>query len=305
MRMRVESVSGLIGSRSMAEDVEDDAIVHLYVERGGRRYATILPEPVLVYLGAALSEFCPRKDDAAFLGMLRTGARRGPRRAPVAETVEPPRLSEERERMLDELGLDPEAKRQLRGAMTDDNLARVSSTATRWIGWLMEQVDEATFDPVFDAGDRTDVRVTYLTIPAGTDREACDRALTRWVDLSFAAFLADLMVELAKPGDLSGRRTFFPAVRVFRGASRRLLPDDQALFATYHRDDEGFVVVAAVRDVTCDEEQARYEAFLERLAVALDEEVRQAQAPMTLAEGQEVLAWLAAWVGPLDEHAVH
>ncbi len=42
---------------------------------------------------------------------------------------------------------------------------------------------------------------------------------------------------------------------------------------------------------------------LERLAAALTGEAPEAQAPITLAEGQQALAWLAEWVGKPDKRA--
>ncbi len=113
------------------------------------------------------------------------------------------------------------------------------------------------------------------------------------------------MVGLAKPGELQGRRSLFAAVRAFQGAAGRLAPGDHAIFTSYYRDDMGTVLVAALRNTTIDEERARNEGFLERLAAAVGEETLEAGAPTTLAEGQKALAWLAKWVGQPDEHHVN
>jgi hypothetical protein len=94
-------------------------------------------------------------------------------------------------------------------------------------------------------------------------------------------------------------------VLVFRAAAQRLLPGDRAIFATYHRDDQGFLVTATLRKVTRDEERARFEAFLERLAAAIDEEAQEVQAEVTLAEGQEAFTWLTEWVGRPEKLAVN
>ncbi len=288
----------------MATDPADIAIVRLYVERGARRYHAILPQPAVEFFSETLPEVYPYGNDKGLLDALRPP--RGPRREPPVPASEPPRLPEEHERTLDAMQFTPEMKRQVREAIADGLIERAADSASRSIDWLAEQVDAATFDRILDACEHADPRVAYHTLPAGPDREACDRSVTRWVDISFASFFADLMVVLAQPGDLGGGRIFFPAVHTFRGASRRLLPGDRAIFATYHRDHEGFLVVAAQRNVTRDEERARYEGFLERLAAAIEEEAQKVQATATLAEVQEALAWLAAWVGgQLDERSLH
>ena len=286
----------------MGTDPKEDAIVRLYIDRGARKYAAILPRPATTYFGDSLAEILPRGDDGALLDALRGSD--APRRAP-APVVEAPPLDEGKERMLDDLGFSSEMKRQVREAFASGFIERVADSFFQRVALLEELVDDVTLDLVVAASVRAGIRAAYHTLPAGADREACNRSLTRWIDLSFAGFFADMMAALAKPGDLQSRRLFLPAVRAFRSASHRLLPGDRAIFATYHRDDRGFVRVAAVRKVTRDEERARYEGFLERLAAAIEEEAQEDQRPATLAEVQEGLAWLAAWVGQPDEHVVH
>jgi hypothetical protein len=286
----------------MGTDPKEDAIVRLYIDRGARKYAAILPRPATTYFGDSLAEILPRGDDGALLDALRgSGA---PRRAP-APVVETPLLDEGKERMLDDLGLSSEMKRQVREALASGLIERVADSFSQRVALLEEQVDDVTLDLITEASVQAGIRAAYHTLPAGADRNACDRSLTRWIDLSFVGFFAEIMAALAKPGDLQSRRLFLPAVRAFRSASHRLLPGDRAIFATYHRDNLGFVRVAAVRKVTRDEERARYEGFLERLAAAIEEEAQEDQQPATLAKVQEGLAWLAAWVGQPDEHVVH
>lgn len=286
----------------MATDPIEDAIVRLSIECGAQKYAGILPRPATTYFGDSLADSFTSEDDGALLEAIRGPD--APRRAP-APVVEAPLLDEGKERMLDELGLSSEMKRQIREAFTSGFIERVFDSFPQRVALLEEQVDDVTLDLIVEASSRAGIRAAYHTLSAGADREACERSVTRWIDLSFAGFFADIMAALAKPGDLQSRRLFLPAVRAFRSASHRLLPGDRAIFATYHRDDRGFVRVAAVRKVTRDEERARYEGFLERLAAALEEEAQEDQRPATLAEVQEAFAWLAAWVGQPDEHVVH
>jgi hypothetical protein len=196
-------------------------------------------------------------------------------------------------------------KRQVREVFAGGLIKRAAASCVQRFALLQEQVDDVTVDLVLEVSKQAGERAFDHTVPGGADREACDRALTRWVDLSFVGFFADFMVALAKPGDLQSRRLFLPAVRAFRSAAQRLLPGDRAIFATYHRDGRAFAGVAAARKVTRDEERARYEGFLERLAAAIEEEAQEGQRPATLAEVQEGLAWLAAWVGRPDERVIH
>lgn len=285
----------------MDTDPIEEAIVRLYIERGARKYAGILPRPATAYFGGLLAEIFPH-GDGALLDTLRGSD--APRRAPPP-LVEAPLLDEGKERMLDDLGLPSEMKRQVREAFTGELIERVADSFFQRIALLEKQVDEVASDLIADASVRAGIRAAYHTLPASADRDACDRSVTRWIDLSFVGFFADIMAALTRTGDLQSRRLLLPAVRAFRSASQRLLPGDRAIFATYHRDDRGFIRVAAVRRVTRDEERARYEGFLERLAAAIHEVAQEDQRSATLAEVQEGLAWLAAWVGQPDEHEVH
>ncbi len=286
----------------MAHDQEDVAIVRLYVERGARRYDAILPRPVVTFLSASLAETYPFEQASDVLAALRSPHASRPAEAPVAD---PPRLPEAQERILEGIDMPDEVKRRVRGLIAGGFVEEVAANFSRRLDWFEEQVDAATSDLIVAADHRAGILLAYIENPAGADREACDRSVTRWVDVSFAGLLAGVMAQLATPGDLARRRIFFPAVHAFRSASRRLLPGDRAIFATYYRDHEGFIPVAARRNVTRDEEVARHEGFLERLAAALAQGAQEAQAPMTLAEGQEALAWLVEWIGRPEKRAVH
>lgn len=286
----------------MGIDPKEDAIVRLYIECGARRYAAILPRPATTYFADLLAESFTIEEDGALLRAIRGPDAPRPAPAPV---IEAPPLDEGKERMLDDLGLSPEERRKVREAFASGIIERTADSFPQRLALLEEQVDDVTVDLIIDASTRADLRAAYHTLPAGADREACNRSITRLVDLSFAAFFADIVAAVAKPGDLQSRRLFLPAVRAFRSAFHRLLPGDRAIFATYHRDGRGFVRVAALRKTTRDEERARYEGFLERLAAAIEEVAQEDQRPATLAEVQEGLAWLAAWVGKPDERVVH
>jgi len=288
----------------MGTDPKELAIVRLYIERGARRYAAILPRPATTYFGDSLAESFTIEEDGALLRAIRGPDAPRPAPAPV---IEAPPLDEVKERMLDGLGLTSEMKRQVRQAFTSGFIERVleSSSYLQRLASLEEQVDDVLVDLILDASTRASLRAANHTLPEGADQEACHRSVTRWVDLSFAAFFADIIAAVAKPGDLESRRLFLPAVRAFRSAFHRLLPGDRAIFTIYHRDNRGFVRVAAMRKVTREEERARYEGFLERLAAAIEEVAQEDQRPATLAAVQEELAWLAAWVGSPDERVVH
>lgn len=282
-------------------DPEEDAIVRLYIERGARRYAAILPQPAIAYFGDSLAENF-QYGDRALLDTLRglDPARRAP--PPV---VEAPPLDEEKERMLEGLGLTPDMVRQVREAFAGGIIERAVDSFPDDLAVLEQHFDDVTLELILDASAQAGIRACYHTLPTSPEREACERSVTRWIDLSFAGFFADIIAALAKPFDLQSRRLFLPAVRAFRSAFHRLLPGDRAIFTTYHRDDRGFVKVAAVRKVTRDEERARYEGFLERLAAAIEEEAQEDQRPATLAEVQEGFVWLAEWVGKRAERVVH
>ena len=183
----------------MATDPEAAAIVRLYIERGATRYDGLIPRAALVYFGDSLADSHEYTDGTSLPDALRhPGA---PRPAP-APLVEPPLLAEHLEHMLDTMKFTPELKRQVREALAEGLIEQVAASTSDRIDWLEGQLDAPTFNLVLDACEHAGVRAGYHTLPAGVDREACDRALTRWVNLSFAAFFADIMVELAKPGDL-------------------------------------------------------------------------------------------------------
>jgi hypothetical protein len=281
-------------------DREDDAIAQLYIGRGARTYAAILPQAVVTDFSESLVQTLVLLDDKGFLDPLRRPGASRPAPAPAGE---PPLLAEDHERMLEQLP--PDMRREVRAMLAPEELDRALQRADVALERLEAQLDDRVVDVVLETRFRAALRAIEHTLPPCADRQESDRALTRWVSISFAAYLGELMAELAKPGKLRERRVFFRAVRVFRAATRRLLPGDRAIFAAYHRDDEGFPVVAALHRITMDEARARFEAFLERLAAGIEEGLREARAPATLAEGQEALAWLAGWVGRRDERALN
>jgi hypothetical protein len=290
----------------MDAESKEEEIARLHVERGVGKYAAILPRPVVAFFGDSLKrQLLCDNGDGLFDMLLGSDA---PPRAPAPD-VEPPLLDEVKESMLGDLGLTPDQIRQVRKGFASGIIERAAESLDFFfhlrLAYLEEQLGEEAFDMILKMSERAGIRAAYHTRPVGADREACERAVNRWVDLSFVAFFADIIAALAKPGDLQSRRHFLPAVRAFRRATQRLLPGDRAIFTTYHRDDKGFVRVAAVRKVTRDEERARFEAFLERLAAAIEEPAQEAPRPATLAEVQEELAWLAEWVGRPKKRVVH
>jgi hypothetical protein len=287
----------------MGMDPKVDAIVRFYIELSAAIYAAVLPRPATTFFGDSLVKSF-LGDDGSLLKALQGPDAPRPTPAPV---IEAPPLDEGKERMLDDLGLSSEERRQVREAFASGVIERAADpdSVRRRLALLEGQFDDVTVDLISNASTRACIRAAYHTLPVVDERKERIRYVTRWIELSFAGFFADLMAALAKPGDLQSRRLFLPAIRAFRSASDLLLPGDRAIFATYHRDDVGFVRVAAVRKVTRDEERARYEGFLERLAAAMEVVEVEDQRPAKLVEVQEGLAWLAEWVGKPDERVVH
>jgi hypothetical protein len=290
----------------MDDESKEEEIARLHIERGVGKYAAVLPRPVAGFFGDSLKrQLLCDNGDGLFDMLLGSDA---PRRAP-APADEPPLLDEVKESMLGDLGLTPDQIRQVRQGFASGIVERAVESIDFFfhlrLAHLEKLLGEVAFKMILEMSQRAGIRAAYHTRPVGADREACERSVTRWVDISFVAFFADIIAALARPGDLQSRRLFLPAVRAFRRATHRLQPGDRAIFTTYHRDDKGFVRVAAVRKVTRDEERARFEAFLERLAAAIEEEAQEDPRPATLAEVQEELAWLAEWVGQPEERVVH
>jgi hypothetical protein len=82
----------------MEADLDDRAIVRLYIERGTHRYHALLPRPVVAFF-SEFDETYPRGKDKGILDALRSpGAPPQPPRPPPA--AEPARLREEWEFML-------------------------------------------------------------------------------------------------------------------------------------------------------------------------------------------------------------